>query len=392
MRSVVDDLTSHMSLLIRMRQRVNGLNEALETERKRTEEKLRVAAQEWRTMFDAISDNVCLLDLEGRILRCNIATAKFLGKPFSEIIGCTYWELVHGSSEPIEGHPIVRMRETRRRETSVFQQDDRWFHTTVDPVFDEGGNLIRGVCIMTDITERKKAEASIGDYQLRLRSLASQLSLAEERERRRIATELHNSIGHALAILKIKSGALRESLPLTPDSARPLDEIGELIEQMIRDTRSLTFDLSPPILYELGLEAAMEWLAEQIQEQYGILTDFEDDEQPKPLDEDVRVLLFQAVRELLFNIAKHSQARSARVSIRREDNDIRITVEDDGIGFDTSKIDSHICITGGFGLFNLRERLDYLGGYLEIESEPSHGTQATIVAPLKREKETTRGK
>ena len=231
-----------------------------------------------------------------------------------------------------------------------------------------------------EISERKRMEAQ-------LRSLASELSLAEERERRRLAIDLHDRIGQALAICKIKLGSLRETVSST-DVAVSIDEIRELLDQIIQDTRSLTFELSSPILYELGLEAAVESLAEQVQKQHGILSTFEDDGQHKPLDDDVRVVLFQAVRELLVNVAKHAQANSVKVSIQRYDSDIRIGVEDDGVGFDTSEIGYS---TNGFGLFSIRERLDYLGGHLEVRSEPGRGTLVTLVAPLKSEKQTTIG-
>jgi len=249
---------------------------------------------------------------------------------------------------------------------------------------------IRRDCIIArDITERKRAEDQLLAYQGRLQSLASELSLAEERERRRIARDLHDRIGQTLAICKIKLGALRASASST-GLAGPLDEIHELIDEIIQETRSLTFEVSSPILYELGLEAAVEWLVEQIQEQYGLLSHFEDDRQPKPLDDDVRVLLFQAVRELLTNVAKHAQAHNVKVSLRRENSNIKITVEDDGNGFDTSDVVSHWSRAEGFGLFSIRERLGHLGGCLEVESEPGHGTWATLAAPLKHDEAITR--
>lgn len=410
---------------------LRATNELLQreiVERERVEEAIRNAVRQWHTTFDAISDPVCLLDLEGRILRCNRAMARLLEKPFSEIISQTCRELVHGTSEPIEECPFVRMRETRHRETAVWQRGDRWFSFSADPVLDENGSLTGAVYIMSDITERKLAEqalrkahdeletrvqertaelakanealrAEIAErkraedqllaYQGRLQSLASELSLAEERERRRIARDLHDRIGQTLAICKIKLGALRASASST-GLAEPLDEIHELIDEIIQETRSLTFEVSSPILYELGLEAAVEWLVEQIQEQHGLLSHFEDDRQPKPLDDDVRVLLFQAVRELLTNVAKHAQAHNVKVSLRREDSNIKITVEDDGNGFDTSDVASHWSRAEGFGLFSIRERLGHLGGRLEVESKPGHGTWATLAAPLKRDEAITR--
>jgi len=128
----------------------------------------------------------------------------------------------------------------------------------------------------------------------------------------------------------------------------------------------------------------VEWLTEQTQHRRGILSYFEDDGQPKPLDDDIRVLLFQAVRELLVNVAKYAQAQSVKVTTRRDGGDIRIIVEDDGVGFAPPSIGYQWSGMKGFGLFSIRERLDHIGGHLEIKSELGHGTQVTLVAPLKR--------
>jgi len=130
-------------------------------ERKQMEDKLLGAARQWRTTFDGIRDAVCLSNLEGNILRCNMAMKNLLGKPFNEIIGRPCWELVHGTSEPIEGCPRGRMRETRRRETLVLAMGDRWWDISVDPVLDEDGDLVGAAHVIADITERKRAEETI---------------------------------------------------------------------------------------------------------------------------------------------------------------------------------------------------------------------------------------
>ena len=139
-----------------------------------------------------------------------------------------------------------------------------------------------------EIKNRKSAEEQLNAFQERLRSLTSQLSLAEERERRRIAVYLHDNIGQKLAISSIKLGQLKDAA-LTANSealVAGLNDIRLLFKQIIQDTKSLTFKISSPILYELGLKAAVEWLTEELQDQHGIPTYFEDDHQPKPLDED----------------------------------------------------------------------------------------------------------
>jgi signal transduction histidine kinase len=129
-----------------------------------------------------------------------------------------------------------------------------------------------------------------------------------------------------------------------------------------------------------------EYLHEEVQQKHEIKTEFEDDAQPKPLDDDVCVLLYRAVRELLVNVIKHANARHIKVSIRREKNNIRINVIDDGTGFISPTENFASNKQGGFGLFSIRERLSCFGGSIEIDSKPGHGTQVALVAPIKRKK------
>lgn len=230
------------------------------------------------------------------------------------------------------------------------------------------------------------SEQQLLDYQAQLKSLASQLTLVEESERRRIATELHATIGQSLAVSKLQLDVLRQSVS-DKKLVKALDEVCNTLGETIQDTRTLTFDLSFPILYELGFETAVAgWLSERIQEKYDIAaTKFEDDGQPKPLDDDIRVLLFRDVRELLINVVKHAQAKKVKVSVRRVGRQIHVGVEDDGRGFDPAKVRATAVKKGGFGLFSIRERLEQIGGELKIDSAPGHGTNVTVVAPLKQD-------
>jgi PAS domain S-box-containing protein len=131
------------------------------TDRKRIEEQLLNAAQQWRATFDGISDIVCLLDQEGKIIKCNKAMTDLLGKPFSEIINRTHLEILHGAPTPIEECPVERLWKTHRRETDILLINDRWFSIAVDPLLEEAGRLIGAVHIMSDVTERKRAEEAI---------------------------------------------------------------------------------------------------------------------------------------------------------------------------------------------------------------------------------------
>ena len=238
--------------------------------------------------------------------------------------------------------------------------------------------------IATDISPRKETQERLLTYQERLRSLTSELAVAEQRERRRIASDLHDRIGQSLAISKIKISQLRGRVTDLA-AGRILEELRGFIDQTIEDTRSLTFELSPPVLNELGLAPALEWLTERVRQRHGILTTFRDDGLAKPMGDDLRGVVFQAVQELLLNVAKHASARRAGVSLGRRESELRCEVIDDGMGFDTSPLFSgtvRATDPTGFGLFSIRERLHHLGGRLEIDSTVGRGTKVVLWAPL----------
>ncbi|MFB3926715.1 MAG: PAS domain S-box protein [Syntrophales bacterium] len=233
--------------------------------------------------------------------------------------------------------------------------------------------------LQTEIAERKRAEIVLQQYHKRLRSLTFELTLAEERERRRIATELHERLAQVLAMSKLKIGLLRQSS--TPKEwESPLTEILHLIDEAIRDTRSLTLELSSPVLDQFGFVAAMEWLTEKMQERYGIPISLEADGDMEVPDHDFQVLLYRSTRELIMNSIKHARAKRIKVVLKNEDPLIRIEVQDDGVGFDTIFMDW----TNGFGLFSIRERLRHIGGRFHIESGAGKGTRVTMLAPKKK--------
>ncbi len=231
--------------------------------------------------------------------------------------------------------------------------------------------------LQVEIKVRKQAEKKLLNYQKQLQSLSSQISLIEEREKRRIASELHDCIGQTLALTKIKLELLRK-LSESSECKNIINEILQLVEQTIRGTRTLTFELSPPILYELGLRHAIQWLVEQFSKKHGITIEFEKYNGDIPIDNNIRFILFQAIRELLMNIVKHAQATKAKISMLLMNGKLKIIIEDDGIGFS-----GHSAAFTGYGLFNIRERMNHINGHFEIRATHSGGTRATLMAPLK---------
>jgi len=233
----------------------------------------------------------------------------------------------------------------------------------------------------SEIEERKRSERQLRAHQRKLSDLAMELTMAEERERNRIAGELHDQVGQRLLLGKMKLELLAHQLE---DREREKDavEIRCLLEQTLHDIRSLTFQMRPPILATAGLESAVQWLAEELEEDYQLQVECLDDGSPKPLAYEIRSVVFQAVRELLLNVVKHAGTRKATVSLRREGEVVMVTVADDGVGMSQTGSGFPQKKEGGFGLFNLQQRIAYLGGRLTLDSLPGEGTRVTFAVPL----------
>jgi len=237
--------------------------------------------------------------------------------------------------------------------------------------------------LKSEVEERLKIEQSLIKHQKQLRKLSSALVQTEERERRRISSAIHDGIGQTLAAAKIKLGAIRAFLPPS-EVIGQLDEVRELITAAVQETRTLTFELSLPVLYEIGLKPALDWMAEQFHRKYGLRVMIDGDGCDGNLDVPDRVFLFQAVRELCFNVVKHARATRAGVSIHREGDAgiIRCEVVDDGVGFDVKKRTQTVDAEMGFGLFRIREQLRQCGGSLTLETNPGSGTRVVFRFPL----------
>jgi signal transduction histidine kinase len=232
--------------------------------------------------------------------------------------------------------------------------------------------------------EKKKVEDSLRDNQEKLSTLTAEISLSEERERRSIAAELHDQIGQTLVFAKIKLDLLHQDLE-SSGHARDIGEIGKAIENSIREVRSLTRQISPPLLYEIGLEAALDWLCEWELENHRLEVQFLDDRQLKPLSEAVRSTLFQAVRELLANTARHAHTEKAAITFSKNGGNLILQVSDQGVGFEVNAGALSKETSSGFGLFTIKQRIGYLGGQFTVASEPGKGTLVTLVVPCQGE-------
>lgn len=231
--------------------------------------------------------------------------------------------------------------------------------------------------LLAEIQERKLSEKRLRLAQKNLRAMAAEIVLAEERSRQNFATDLHDTVVQTLGAAKLKTEFLREFVP--EKGSKYLNELRNMLSQSISEARLIMAEMSPPVLYELGFNPAIEWLAEQISSQHDLdIVVVADDHGPSM--HEVQVLLFQAARELLMNIVKHANAGKVLVSIKGDRKNLRIIVKDDGDGFD-GNVSFRADTSSGFGLFSIRERLRHMGGRLIIKSKPGQGTRVSIVAP-----------
>ena len=215
-----------------------------------------------------------------------------------------------------------------------------------------------------------------------LQALAAQLTQAEHRERRRLAQVLHDHLQQLLYAARLGLETLRRRDSADSSTQETIDRVDALLGECIAESRSLTVQLCPPVLHEAGLAAAVEWLARHIEQTCGLNVEIEVDPQAEPESEGIRILLFEAVRELLFNVVKHAETGRARVAMTvAPGGEVRMTVSDQGAGWAAADAKLDHTTTSGFGLFSIRERLELMGGRLEVETAPGRGTRVSIWAP-----------
>jgi signal transduction histidine kinase len=274
--------------------------------------------------------------------------------------------------------------EFQRFETVLIEMGQR-IKTQLAELQNLNANLEARTLALSRANERlTEEEHALLTYQQQLQSLSSRLLIVEERERRNFSQLLHDHIGQSLTYAKLRLGVLRTQLS-DPEVLEPIQEVLTLLEQMSQETRSLTYELSPPLLYEIGLDAALEWLCEHFESRYQLRCTFESNEVPELLDIDARIVLFQAVRELLFNVVKHAKASAVTISVVRSEGRVKLSVKDDGVGLKEEK--PALPGSAGFGLFSVRERLQHIGGTLHVDtsrSEEKHGTCVTLIMPIKQ--------
>lgn len=326
------------------------------------------------------ADVSSLIDVNAETLRLYDANDK---QQFIDTVQSALWEERNsGLLQRIEGFLAGNRRVILESEGTKMDGSKFPIRITTELANDDMQDWSRIYTSDQDITEEVLSTTRLSAYRDELRSLAGKMSLAGESERRRISSDLHDGTIQNLVLARMKLSTLRKALR-SEKSLVLADGIKELVDSSLAEARTMIFDLSPPVLYELGLETSIDWLGDQFRERTGVSVEFNSDGQPAELTEELKIVLFQAVRELLVNVAKHAQAKQVKVEWVRNSNELEITVEDDGVGFDITDAGKLSAADGGFGLFSIRERLGLLGANFTVQSSAS-GTRVTVIAPVNK--------
>jgi len=352
----------------------------LHQEERQMAEQLRISEENYRELFDNAHDAIWVQDMSGTIIMANPASAEITGYRLERLIGMRVKDF-------LSGEPLRKAREVRRKliagerldgpyEQEIMKRDGTparlWLTTSL---ITSGGQPKAFQFIARDITEQTRLQQN-------LRSYLQHFTRTQEHERQRIARELHDETAQSLLLMAQRLDRLASSPRLTV-AAQPAEELqtlrGEVLHTLA-NLRRLTQDLRPRILDDLGLVAALEWLGDDLPHQYGVDASVEIDDSLPELSQEAQLLLFRIAQEALRNVGRHSGATRAEISLRRCDDQVELTVTDNGSGFELPKDISDLARTGKLGLLGMYERTRLLCGSFDIRSEPGVGT--TVVAEL----------
>jgi PAS domain S-box-containing protein len=357
------------------------------TERLRAEAELTKQNELVHDLYNRAPCGYHSLDADGFFVRINDTELAWLGYSREEVVGRMNFEdlLAPESQESFrENFQILKERGwVRDLDYELIRKDGTVLPVllSVTAVKDEAGNYLMCRSTVYDITERQRAEEALQESQERLRFLAGQLLTAQEKERKRLAAELHDELGHALLTLKLSLGSIaRKLLPDQENIQRLLQDQLEYVNQVIDEVRRLYHDLSPGDIEDLGLTKALGNLIEDFaRTQPDITWEVELPELAGRFTVTVQTIIYRLVQEALTNIGKHAEPTQVRILARGEGGQMRLVIEDDGQGFDMSEVDQEP--NRGVGLAAMGERLYIVGGSLEIWSQAGQGTRLTFSIP-----------
>lgn len=355
-------------------------------EKSAADQELKKSARRYRQVVEHAKAGIMELNLKtGKMESFNDVLSDITGYTREEIMSMTVFDLLSEESRKNYMKRYHRLLSGGSISPDVIYQvvtksgGVRWVLLNTSRTFLDG-QPDKANIVLSDITELKRIENQFLDYQAKLKSLSIQLSKTQENERRMLASRLHDSVSQELFAAQLQLNALENKIGAGEQRQR-IKEIKEQIQKVIRETKSLTFDLSPPVLYDFGLQEALTSLVASVETKYGIRVKTWFSGNLDKIDEEIKTILYRILNELIRNTIKHARAGEIRISVNNSGHLISMDVEDDGIGFDAENLHKDALTYGGFGIFDIREKVEHLGGKFAIDTKRGNGTAIMIEVP-----------
>jgi signal transduction histidine kinase len=361
------------------------------TQRKQAEEALEIAHEFQQSIIDGVADPIMVINSDYKIMMANRAAREFSTGGSDAFGAMNCYELSHHRKSPCSGNehpcPLQDVQKAGQPVTVVHEHfqangERRYVEVVASPLLKTDGGFQGIIESLRDITDRKKAEEAILRHTERLKALAAQLAEVEDAERQRLARELHDRVGQNLTALGINLNIIQMQLSddLSGSVHYHLDDSLSLVELTAERIRDVMADLRPPVLDDYGLVAALRWYGEKISRRIDIPITVAGEEPDPRMNPRVENALFRITQEALTNVAKHAQASNAKISVEMEGDLLRLSVMDDGIGFDPQNL-SESDEGQGWGLLSITERAEAVGGQVWIDSSSDQGTTVTVEVP-----------
>ncbi|HID21269.1 MAG TPA: PAS domain-containing sensor histidine kinase [Planctomycetaceae bacterium] len=350
---------------------------------------LRESEERFRTLVEILPNGVQRNDLSGRITFSNPAHSRMHGYEPEELIGRYIWDFKPTAEERAalieEFQYLVRAQpEPKPIRSRDLTRDGRIIVVRVDWTYerDSSGQVTGFVSVVSDITQQVEAEASLREFANRLQTLSRKLLAAQETERRRIATDLHDQIGQSLTALKMNLQTLRRSVG-NGDESEAWAVCLRTLDDTIQEVRDLSRALRPSVLDDLGLIPAIQWLLQSQIKQSGLTTQLHTNLADVRLPPHIETAAFRIVQEALNNCVRHARANRLDVSVHRSAETLTLQIEDDGAGFDVPRALQRANRGDSLGLLGMQERAVLLDGDLRIESALGQGTRIRATIPIR---------
>lgn len=354
-------------------------------ELEKTNKEVRLYQQKMEALINSSKDFISLKDKDFKYLIANRAYEKIFNIRVSYIIGKTDFDCMPKELAVVTRKTDEKALSSEEPVESEACIGDRVFHVVTQRCIDDRGEVIGVVAIMRDITAHKQTESELTEAKDRFQTLSSSLLRIMEDQRRHIARELHDDIGQQLTVLRIRQQKNARRLSDVKELSNYLDENRAIIESLIKTVRSLSLELRPSILDDLGLVPALRFCVSRLENETGKAIFFTGDAFSHRFAPDIENACFRVAQESLTNAIKHAEARRIAIELRQTENSLRLTIIDDGVGFDVQSALEYARMGRSFGLLGIHERIFLIGGTIRVESTPGIGTRIEAYFPLRED-------